>query len=425
MLHVKNKKTIAFVATIFIAALLVSAFAVAQILHTVDIDSYTAQAQKDFQNAKTLVEQIRNVTLPNNVHLYVITKQDAVDRWGTTSANANLALIQRQENIYKTLFIINETDSLYQATVDWTANWGAATLGNDIYVIKENFDPFNLPDAEATFVHELTHVWQPNLPYATTFDADKARTALIEGDASYMGDYFIENYGNDAVATEDSMMMVNNIPVFLLNNPALNAIHPMPDSIWQLNFFPYDKGKIFVNALHDSGGWQTVNDAYQNMPATTAQILHPDMYFENQTAQPVNSPTLAEDNWSQITNSYNHKSDRLGEYFIQVMLDRWLNQTKAEQSAAGWLGDNFTYYQRDSDYLFTWNIQWSSNCDASDFYVTFHDMANAAGATDYGSCNWSMNGRYLSIMWDQSQNTTLIAGSNVQAATQEGYFSWK
>ncbi len=416
-----HKTKIAFVAVIFIAALLVSAFAVAHILQTVDMDSYTAQAQKDFQNAKTVVEQIRNVTLPSNVHLYVITKQDAVDRWGTPSANANLALIQRQENVYKTLFLINETDSLYQATVDWTANWGAATLGNDIYVIKENFDPFNLPDAEATFVHELTHVWQPDLPYVTTFDADKARTALIEGDASYMGDYFIANY--QAESSLNAMLTVDNVPVFLL--PTLNAVHPMPDTIWQLNFFPYDQGKTFVKALHDDGGWQTVNNAYQHMPSTTAQILHPEMYFENQTAQQVQSPTLAENNWNQITNSYNQKSDRLGEYFIQVMLGRWLNQTKAQEASAGWLGDNFTYYQRDSNYLFTWNIQWSSNCDASDFYVTFHNMANAAGATDYGSCNWSANGRYLSIMWDQSQNTTLIAGSNVQAATQETYFSWK
>ena len=419
MLNAKIR--IAIVSVVLVGVLLVSAFSLAKLLSNVDTDTYTAQAQKIFNQAKTEVEQIRNVTLPSNLALHVMTKQEAIDRWGRTSADADLTNILRQEKVYKGLFMMAENDSLYQATVDWAGNWGAATLKPDIYVIKENFDPFNMPDAEATFVHELTHVWQPSLPYTTTFDRDKAQTALVEGDASYMGDYF----KNHTQTSPSPMATVDGVPVFLINSPILDALHPIPDTVWKLNFFPYDYGKTFVAAVYQNGGWATVNQAYQQgyTPSTTEQILYPDKYFANETVQPVQAPALAENNWTIVSNSYNQNSNSYGEYFIQVMLGNHLSTSDAQQAAAGWAGDNFTYYERGGDYLFTWNIKWDSSCDASEFYVAFHNMANAAGATDQGSCNWLANGRYLSITWNQDQNSTLIAGSDIQAPTQASYFT--
>jgi hypothetical protein len=415
-----GKKKIVIVSVVLIGVLLVSAFGVARLLSNVDMDAYTAQAQKIFNLAKGEVEQIRNVTLPSNLALHVLTRQEAIDRWGKTSADADLPNILRQEKVYKGLFMMAENDSLYQATVDWAGNWGAATLKPDIYVIKENFDPFNMPDAEATFVHELTHIWQPNLVYPTTFDTDKAHAALVEGDASYMGDYY-KNHTENAASP---MATVDGVPVFLINSPALEAIYPIPDTVWKLNFFPYDYGKTFIAAIYQNGGWVAVNQAYQQgfTPSTTEQILYPDKYFVNESAQSVQAPTLAENNWTIISSGYGQNSNSYGEYFIQVMLGNHISTSEAQQAAAGWAGDNFTYYERGSDYLFTWNIKWDTNCDASEFYVAFHDLANTAGATDYGSCNWFANGRYLSITWNQATNTTLIAGSNVQAVTQSSYF---
>lgn len=415
---VVSRKSLVVGAAVLVALLLFSVFALGEVAELVDMETYKAQAQKDFDNAKTYVEQLRNATFQDNVRLYVITKQEAVDRWGKPSADANQALIQRQENFYKNVFLINENDSLYQATVDWTANWGAATVGNDIYVIKENFDPFKLPDAEATFVHELTHVWQPNLPYTLTFDAGKAHDSLVEGDASFMGDYF----KNQSNTTPTTSPFVGNVPVFLIDNPLLRTLHPMPDTIWKLNFFPYDQGKTFVTALYDHGGWQTVTDAYRTPPNNTEQILHPDKYLEDENAQQVSPPTLSENNWNLIKTDHNQNTNSYGEIFLQIMLGRWVNASLAQRAAAGWDGDVFSYYERGSEYLFTWNVKWDTSCDASDFYVTFHTMANAAGAVDEGSCNWIANGRYLSITWDQSTNTTLIAGSNAQGVTGASYF---
>ena len=413
-MSLNTQRKFAFFSILFITLLLVTTLGVGKLLVNTDITDYTTQAQKDFDNAKIQVEQIRNVTLPN-VNLQVVTRQWAIDTWGKGYADPDITNILRQEKFYKGIFLIPENASLYQANVDWAGNFGAATWGNQIYVVKENFDPWDLPNAEATFVHELTHIWQPNLIFPTSFDMDKAHTALVEGDASYMGDYFI----NLTQVQASFDLKVEQIPFFLLTNPALKSIHLIPDAIWSLNFFPYDQGKIFVNSIYQNGGWKTVNEAYQNPPNTTEQILHPDKYFENETAQTVNAPIIADDSWAKI------KTDRYGEYFIQVMLNNWLSSNQAQNVASGWAGDNFTYYERGNDYLFTWNIKWDTSCDASDFYVAVHNMMNATGSVDYGSCNWFSNDRYLSISWNQDQNTTLIVCSPIQAAAQFSYFSEK
>jgi hypothetical protein len=230
-----------------------------------------------------------------------------------------------------------------------------------------------------------------------------------------MGDY----YKNQTKAQASLVNAgVDQVPWILLGDGLLNEVQPdLPKAISDLNYFPYTYGTPFIDAIYKRGGWAAVNDVYANPPVTTEQALHPDKYFSNETALEVTSPTLAENDWTPLRN------DRYGEYFIQVMLDNWLSGNEAQKAAAGWGGDNFTYYERSSDFLFTWNIKWDSSCDASDFYVAFHNMVNATGAAGDDSCHWYANGRYLMIEWNQETNTTLIACSTNQAAAQESYFS--
>ncbi len=391
------------------------AFSAAQLVNDVDMAAYEAQAQRVFQSAVSQVEQIRNVTLPH-VALQVVTRQWAIDTWGRGYADPDLTNILREEKVYKGLFMMAENESLYQANVDWAGNWGAATWNGKIYVVKENFDPWHMPNAEATFVHELTHIWQPHLPYVTTFDAEKAQASLTEGDASYMGDFFINQ--TQTLSNPTAAAVVNQVPVFLLNNPEVNGVYPsLPATISYLNYFPYDYGKKYVAAMYDRGGWTTVNQAYQNPPNTTAQIIHPDKYFANETVQQITSPTLAENDWTKIS------TDRYGEYFIQVMFANWLSQQDAKNAATGWGGDKLTYYERGNQYLFTWNIGWDTPYDACEFFVAFNFMMNSTGAVRDNFCYWHANDRYLSIGWNQATNTVLIACSNNQTATQQSYFS--
>ncbi|HTY75660.1 MAG TPA: hypothetical protein VMD05_08865 [Candidatus Nanoarchaeia archaeon] len=419
------KRKIIIIAVILVSVLLLSAFSVDQLLNNVDMSDYSAQCQKIFNLARYQWQQIRNETLPD-VTLHVITKQDAVNMWGKPSANADLTYILRQETVYKGLFLMTENDSLYQANVDWTANWAAATVGKtDIYVIKENFNPFD-KDAEGTFVHELTHVWQPELPAATTFDEDKAHSGLIEGDAVFMNNLWT-NLTVEAQASLSPMIAsVDGVPEFLIGNQFLNQIHPIPQTVWDLDYFPYQYGPNFIGALYQTSGFASVNQAYQSgfIPVSSSQILHPAQYLANETPVRVSAPSLVDSSWTLTQEAQGQDHNTMGEFFIQEMLKNHVPQAEAQNASSGWRGDNFTYYERGNDFLFTWNIKWDSSSDASQFYVAFHDMAKAAGATDQNNNNWYANGRYLSISLDQSANSTLIACSTVQTATTASNLSF-
>ena len=412
-----KRKAIVVAACLIIAVVAVAAFIVNS-QENPSLLAYTAQAQKNLDNAYGAWEEIRNGTIPL-VDLEVVTRQWAINTWGKGYAQQDMQSILMQQNIYRGLFMISEDRSLYQADVAWTGNFVAATWEGKIYVEKENYNPWNLPDAEATFVHELTHIWQPNLPSPTTFDEDKARTALIEGDATFMADTY-ENLTKAGMlkattpATQDCLISLT-----------LNELHP--DTLSNIDYFPYVQGEAFVNALHQQGGFATIDQAYQagHIPTTTAQILDPEKYFENVTAQPVNLPTPASGNWTQMQTTYGQNYNTYGEYFIQDMLGNWLPQSQAQTVSAGWTGDNFAYYEGGSSiYLFTWNIRWNSSSAANEFYKAFHDMANDAGATSDGNNQWFSNSKYLSLSLDRSSNSTFIACSTVKAAVEPSYFRW-
>ncbi len=410
--RLNTKTRIAIFSVILIAALVVSAFDAVKLL----TNQYTLQAQKIFEDAKTQVEKIRGVTLPS-VTLHIITKQQAVDKWGHPSGSQDLTNILRQEKIYKGLFMMQENDSLVQTTSDWTANWIAAAVGHDVYLLKENFNPFD-KNAEATLVHELTHIWQPSLETPTTYDEDKAHTALVEGDASFMADYYIN-------LTAHVVQASVNMPFFLVDNPLLDAVHPISNTMWSLNYMPYDQGKSFVGALYDKGGFALINQAYQQgyTPSSTMQILHVDKYFANETVQTVPSPMPDQNSWTLTQTDRGQDHNTYGEYFIQTMLATWLNQSASQQAATGWAGDNFTYYEHGDDYLFTWNITWTSVNDASEFSYAFSSMMNQTSASPIAVGEWQTNGRTLTLTWNPTTASTFIACSTVESATLPSDFA--
>jgi hypothetical protein len=107
------------------------------------------------------------------------------------------------------------------------------------------------------------------------------------------------------------------------------------------------------------------------------------------------------------------------------MLSQWLNDNQAQTAAAGWNGDSFTYYEKEHDFLFTWNITWDSTQDASEFNNAFIDMLKFSPAKSYDNHynQWFTNDRYLTIIWNPNTTTTLIICSTNQTALNPLFFT--
>mgnify|MGYP000167908978 CR=1 FL=1 len=361
----------------------------------VESDEYLRQVRSLLSDALKEIKEVRGLSPPENVEFEVVTLSWVKENWGRSYAKAEKERILREERIYKALFVIPENASLYKAEIEWAGFIMTAVWQGKIYIVREYFDPWNREEAMKTLLHELTHIIQEkyfSLPERATFDGGKAKAALIEGDACLVEEIY-ENKTNESLL---------NTRLFASRDGGL------PDSILRLNYFPYVYGLKFVETLYVNGGWNAVNRAYEHPPTTTEQIMHPEKYFNGEEAEDVEEPTVLGDKWQKVRN------DRLGEYFILVMLGNWVSIEEAERAAEGWGGDNFTYYEKGADYLITWNITWDSLKDAREFYLSFQSMMQKVEVEEKNRNLWYKHGRYISVKL-RGRSTLIVVSTDRDA----------
>ena len=132
-------------------------------------------------------------------------------------------------------------------------------------------------DAQAriTYAHEYTHALQDaafgldSLQTDAVGEDDRnlARTSLIEGDAALtMVLWAIQHM------TPADLGTITQTPV-----PDMSGI---PDWMVAQLELPYTAGADFAGSLYASGGFDAVDAAFADPPATTEQVLHPDKYAE-------------------------------------------------------------------------------------------------------------------------------------------------
>jgi hypothetical protein len=412
-----NKKLITAIAITIVVSLLAAFIANSIIVNNKRLP-FEVQAERIYNSAIEEIESLRGITVPR-LPLIIITEDQAMKLWGGGSYTPDFVGIKRDENVYKGLYLMKENESLYQAQTDWVGAWIAVTWNNSIYVITKYFNPYHTTDAESTLVHELTHVLQGNqsIPQQaySTFDADKARGAMNEGDAVYTQNFFTNGNKPPTVNVDFTLA---GLWVLQPLNPLLNSVHAsIPSSISNLNYFPYTYGNNFISQLYSQGGWSEVNQIYKNPPNTTQQILHTDKYLEGVNPLTPEAPALNQGGWNQVLNN------TYGEYFIRNMLNTWLPTNESKNAASGWNGDNLTYYEDSiNNFLFTWNITWASHDGVIAFTSAFHNMLQAAGTTGDTQSTYLTNGRYLTITLNGG-NSTLIACSSNRTAVEPANFN--
>ena len=93
----------------------------------------------------------------------------------------------------------------------------------------------------------------------------------------------------------------------------------MPAILRESLLFPYVQGMTFVQS-QAAGGWQAVNDAYADLPASTEQILHPEAYAAGELPIDVELPddlgARMGDGWSVGL------EDTFGEFQLKIWLDQ-------------------------------------------------------------------------------------------------------
>ncbi len=117
------------------------------------------------------------------------------------------------------------------------------------------------------------------------------------------------------------------------------------------------------------GGWQAVNQLYIDVPKSTEQIIHPEKYVAKEQPQEVTIPDLKNslgDSWSQLD------SNVLGELYMKIYLEAFVDSATATKASEGWGGDRYVFYEdankRD---LLALRSTWDTPQDAQEFFDAY------------------------------------------------------
>lgn len=213
-----------------------------------------------------------------------------------------------------------------------------------LYVRADDADDLS-PGEEVTLAHEVVHALQDQSFGLERFleladedlDAGLAAQSLIEGDALLTQELWSLRHQSGEERTErlDEFAEVDT-----------ERLEQAPRYVRESLVFPYQEGLAFVQALHEEGGFEAVDAAFDEPPTASAQIIDPERYVEGDTPADVDIAGTPGSDWAP-----------LGEYafgaFDLRSLVRESDQGRAAELAATWAGGRVQAWERDEDVALT------------------------------------------------------------------------
>jgi hypothetical protein len=342
-------------------------------------------SEREIVVARTMarVEVIRGQEFTSSVSVRVISRAEYRNQsGGQRRDNSNNTVWKNQ--IWEALFLVDEPTNANNAT---SGVYGSTVLGyysNGKIVIVSDSETPRLD--RATLAHELTHALQDQqltLGGGTrekTRDARLAENGLIEGGANYVESTYAHRCDKKWSCLPRPGQNQSD-----RSNQSESGSPPYNQGIYMTVIMPYVEGPAFVDALYERGGWETVNNAYEDIPESTEQIIHPDRYpDEDPTAVSVKDRSSKE--WKRF--DVKPQSNTLGEVSIYSMF--WINGIIDHKShkqfnyshplSAGWAGDRIVPYRNGDQYGYVWKTKWDTKHDASQFADAYRTLLEQKGA---------------------------------------------
>lgn len=282
---------------------------------------------------------------------------------------------------------------------------------------------------EAVLVHELAHALQDQHFKLETFasgqpldDADVARIALIEGDATLvMMDFFAETSLASVPGAEEMMGSFLSDPRELLGStpgvPGIAELASAPAWFQDTLLFSYFEGFRFSLSVRRKGGQALLDHAFtQDPPRSSEQILHPEKWHTKRD-DPV---VLPWPDLSRILPGWSKAAEaQLGELTIRTLFRGALKMDeRAAQAAAGWGGDRFGVYQKEGERLLAWVTEWDTEADAREFHSAARELGRGWSVQRRGQRVVVIRGSLRKS--ERSALQAALAGIRAERAPREG-----
>jgi hypothetical protein len=262
---------------------------------------------------------------------------------------------------------------------------------NTLYVVRENllaeqaqelmsiFNGMNPKDFALS--HELEHALQAqhfdlnrlNTLRVRSEDAALAYKCVVEGDAmAVMMNYTMRAVGANVLETPNMGALMQG----MMDTPGASALGEFPDvpEVIKAQFlFPYTGGLDLLGVLYQDGGWDAVNNAFENPPLSSEQVLHPEKYLDERD-DPVDLD-LGDMSAHAPPDSKFLDSNVLGEFHVRLLLKITGppgDEPDWAEPAAGWDGDRFAAYAAPGGHtILFWATAWDTAPEAAEFFDAY------------------------------------------------------
>jgi hypothetical protein len=247
---------------------------------TIDVDRSDglndSELDKVVARSMARVEHIRKLEFEEDVPVEIISREEY--RSGGSGYTPSTADRLHQNTKWEAMFMVNESTD---AIATQQSNRGATVGGfyspteDRIVIVSENTSSPKLD--EITLSQELFHAlqdqkWNLLNYYGDTTEANNAYNGIIEGDGNYV-DYL---YEQRCEAEWDCLLPPES---------GGGGGGDINFGLYFVAFQPYSNGPAFVQQLYQEGGWEAVNEVYENPPASSEQVIHPDKYPSDQPSE--------------------------------------------------------------------------------------------------------------------------------------------
>lgn len=367
-----------------------------------------------FNELEKEAQSVRELELINPLNVTVVSRDELIkEQEEMSEEELPVDDIADWNHVLTFLGFIEEGDDMMEIYDSFS---GDAILGyydpetKALVIVSTSEDEMNITD-KTTFIHETVHALQDQhfdldaIYFANddmTDDLHFARLSLIEGDASVAEMiYLVQNDLIDQAIKEQENMDIGDYSKF-------------PFFLVETSLFPYEVGPEFIISLWTDGGWDAVNEAWENPPSTSEQIIHPEKYLDGEGAKPVKIadplPAFGDD-WRLLESNDN------GELVTRVFLQNGgATERKATKASEGWGGDRQYIISNDEETASVWATSWDSEEDADEFFDLLADTeVERLGAeredVDDDTVTFSTDGWYGEIHRDGEDVTYYLAQS--------------
>lgn len=250
--------------------------------------------------------------------------------------------IRADELALKMFGLVPQSFDLKASTVDLLTEQAAAFYDYDEKKLFLTADS-SFSSEVMTLAHELSHALADQHYDLSKYmdeenmqdDENLAHSAVVEGEASWlMIAYELQKSGQPPAPTREQLDSVfNSSDGSMSDYPVLKA---SPLYIQQSLLFPYLEGTLFFDAVYHREGKAAFGDVFTDPPVDSAQILHPQRYFEHVKPSNPQIPQLVE-----LKGSPKLNDGTLGEFDHRILLWQFVNEEEGKRLAANLAGSQF------------------------------------------------------------------------------------